>query len=678
MLVEDREARVARLVAELASIRRRGVEHIDVRSTKQQPVGAPELDQLADQHAVAGRAEVRGRVPRLKHLFRSGLAAWQRADPHAAQLVRDVLFGESAGTVTASAGDLLRAAMRKAGQDDERRFRATCHAAFHDFAEFLVSYVDDARTDPGPDPAAADLPAPGVPPGPDHRNEDPARIEVEHHQVSAGYVGNRERFVELLAAAANVTIVGVTNEHLAVRLEAALERKRAAARRPDAFWNSLRVVFLREDLLDHINDERPETPDRTEALRQRRLGRHHGRRSVNAFMHRAPAARWEVYESPFMPPMIGSLFELPGGSRIVQVIFRHPQRGPSDHLYLEFADTAQQYFTAAFEEVIHSSTLDTRVVLIGAPHGDGFRCSGVRFRYHVLRDGSGAAGWLPAVLVITWRRRAGEAVPLLQLRLPTTEFTELYRLSPPGLLIHRRDLDDSAAGAPETVQQFNLHDACPARTARRRLRMDTGTHLPGEVHPVTVGRYLHADKEHLFYFVFSYEYPADFPLPRRADLHQVPLPELLAIRQNQTLRQAANLCQARSMSSRAWAAACEIAALNLALDGHAEQGRRLARQAAGRGPELRELATELAALERRTRQEPWTATGEQITLAGLSGLQYREFYTVFLPVYAQVGVPGAADLRARLDRDPDLSAAIGRLAALYQDEEVMSAIPVEL
>jgi hypothetical protein len=124
--------------------------------------------------------------------------------------------------------------------------------------------------------------------------------------------------------------------------------------------------------------------------------------------------------------------------------------------------------------------------------------------------------------------------------------------------------------------------------------------------------------------------------------------------------------------------ACEIAALNLALDGHAEQGRRLARQAAGRGPELRELATELAALERRTRQEPWTATGEQITLAGLSGLQYREFYTVFLPVYAQVGVPGAAELRARLDRDRHLRAAIGRLATLYQDEEVMSAIPVEL
>jgi hypothetical protein len=677
MLLEDREARVTRLVAELASIRRRGIEHIDMRSAKQQPVEAPELGQLADQYAAAVRAEVGGRVPRLKHLFRSGLAIWQRADPQGAQLVRDVLFGESAGTVTASAGDLLRAAMRKAEQDDERRFRATCHAVFHDFAEFLIPFVDDARADPGPDPGTADLPAPGVPPDPDLDGQDPA-AEVERYQVTVGYVSNRERLVELLAAAANVTIVGVTNEHLAVRLEAALERKRAAARRPDVFWNSLRIVFLREDLLDHINDERPETPDRTEALRQRRFGGSHGRRSVNAFLHRAPAARWEVYQSAYLPPLFGSLFELPGGSRIVHVVFRNPQRGPADHLYLEFADTAQQYFTAAFEEVIRSSTRDTRVVLLGAPHGDGFRCSGVRFRYHVLRDGSGATGWLPAVLVITWRRRGGHAEPLLQIRVPTTEFTELYRLSPPALLIHRHDLDGSTANAGETIQQFNIHDACPAHAARRRLRMDTGADLPGELEPVTSGRYLHADKEHLLYFVFSYEFPADFPLPRRAELHPVPLPELLAIRQNQTLRQAANLCQAPSMSPRAWAAACEIAALNLALDGHAEQGRRLAEQSQRRGPELRKLMTELAGLEQRTRQETWTSAGDQITLAGVSGLLYREFYTVFLPAYAQIGVPGAAELRARMDRNSDLRTAIDRLAVLYQDEEVMSAIPVDL
>lgn len=228
------------------------------------------------------------------------------------------------------------------------------------------------------------------------------------------------------------------------------------------------------------------------------------------------------------------------------------------------------------------------------------------------------------------------------------------------------------------MQQFNLHDACPARTARRRLRMDTGADLPGELGPVTSCRYLHSDKEHLFYLVFSYEFPADFPLPRRAELHQVPLPELLAIRQNQTLRQAANLCQARPMSPRAWAAACEIAALNLALDGHAEHGRRLAEQSHGRRPELRELITELTGLEQRTRQETWTSTDEQVTLAGLSGLLYREFYTVFLPAYAQIGVPGAAELRARINQNPDLRAAIDRLAVLYQDEEVMSAIPVEL
>jgi hypothetical protein len=88
--------------------------------------------------------------------------------------------------------------------------------------------------------------------------------------------------------------------------------------------------------------------------------------------------------------------------------------------------------------------------------------------------------------------------------------------------------------------------------------------------------------------------------------------------------------------------------------------------------------TELAGLEQRTRQETWTSAGDQITLAGVSGLLYREFYTVFLPAYAQIGVPGAAELRARMDRNSDLRTAIDRLAVLYQDEEVMSAIPVDL
>ena len=100
-------------------------------------------------------------------------------------------------------------------------------------------------------------------------------------------------------------------------LEDALARKRAALNDPDAFWRSLRIVFFSDQLLDSITDERPEYPDRREAFRQRRLAAVYGRRSVTVFLRRIRATRWTVYESPFVPPVVGTLFELPTGRRVV-------------------------------------------------------------------------------------------------------------------------------------------------------------------------------------------------------------------------------------------------------------------------------------------------------------------------------------------------------------------------
>jgi hypothetical protein len=36
------------------------------------------------------------------------------------------------------------------------------------------------------------------------------------------------------------------------------------------------------------------------------------------------------------------------------------------------------------------------------------------------------------------------------------------------------------------------------------------------------------------------------------------------------------------------------------------------------------------------------SNGREVQIAGLSGLQYREFFTMLLPLYEQFGVPGAA------------------------------------
>jgi len=66
--------------------------------------------------------------------------------------------------------------------------------------------------------------------------------DVQHIDVFGGYVRDRARFVALLAEAVNVTIVGLTNEHLAKPLQEALDLKQAHSRRDDGFWGSLRIV----------------------------------------------------------------------------------------------------------------------------------------------------------------------------------------------------------------------------------------------------------------------------------------------------------------------------------------------------------------------------------------------------------------------------------------------------
>jgi hypothetical protein len=68
----------------------------------------------------------------------------------------------------------------------------------------------------------------------------------------------------------------------------------------------------------------------------------------------------------------------------------------------------------------------------------------------------------------------------------------------------------------------------------------------------------------------------------------------------------------------------------------------------------------------------------QFKLAGLAGWQYREFFSVLLPLYAEVNVEGAAGLRDAVLADSAKKAAVDRLGSLYHDEELMSRMPIEL
>ena len=291
--------------------------------------------------------------------------------------------------------------------------------------------------------------------------------EVQQQVASIGYVDNGEHFITLLSQADKVTIVGLTNESLASMLRTALDRKREAIFRPDECWSSVRVVFLTEELLDWVNDERGFVDPGQARLQRQRLGVF-GRRTVRVFLKSLPTrSRWDMYDSPHLPPLIGTLFEMPDGRRIVQLLIRRQVGNAGDHLYLEFEDTRGQYFSTAFDEIVHSSVDDNKVAPVGAVNGQRFRVRETRYRWSVLIEGSGAKDWLAMVLVVTWRVRNGQAEPLLQLRTRLNATRELDRLTHlAGHIMH----DDPVVRGME----FGFDDAIPLAAARKRVQMETG------------------------------------------------------------------------------------------------------------------------------------------------------------------------------------------------------------
>ena len=639
---------------------------------------APVLERLARGYSAARNLPALGRSAQIKYLVWDALSAMEPQDQADAALVRALFFGDMRpgssrpGTVTRTAGELLEHALERSGLN-EIRFRDVRNAAIRQFSGFLLQFAAQFRPATTEDGARASGP---------HRQEisddsRPASSERRTHPLRTGHIDEGERFTQLLSEAVNVTIVGFTNENLTVMLANALELKQAAAGDPEAFWSSLRIVFFSNKLLDAITDERPEYPDRREALRQRRLAAIHGRRSVTVFLRRLRPTRWMILESQYMPPFIGTLFEFGTGRRVVHLLIRHPQRSASDHLYLEVDETSDQYFSSVFEDVVHNSVDQNKIVPIGVPRNGMFQATGRRYRHNVLRDGTGAVGWLPYVMVVTWRMRAGGTEPVLQLRSTVNAAKELDRLTHIATHLFQDDYID-VAGGPQTglPATFDLDHEGPKRTARRRLYTEAGEDLPGDLVPVATDQYLHHDKEHLFFFVYSREVPGDFQFPRRAEMYPVPLSELTAILGNQALRKAELLFSAPALPKRLHAAATEIASLNLILHGSRGLGERLGTLSGPRW-EDDDVAAAIRREIARTRQ-PWYSLGREVDIKGLSGLHYRAFFTLLLPLYARLGIPGAAEYLDEVTADPVTSAAIARLAELYHDEELMAALPVEL
>jgi hypothetical protein len=514
-------------------------------------------------------------------------------------------------------------------------------------------------------------------PATEGKDSDDADLDIEHHHMITGYVKGGTRFVRLLSRAVNVTIVGMTNENLATMLREALDRKRRVLNDPEAFWGSLRIIFLPDKLLDSLNDGLSEYPDHRYELAQRELAAGYGRRTIEGFLARSTSTKWQLFESRYFPPFAGALLEMPNGSRVVQLIVRRPQRRTPDHLYLEFEDQTDQYFAAAFEDIVHNSSAVNKVLPIGVPTSDGFLCTGARFFQNILVDGSGQTGWMPTVLVVTWWNRNGRAEPVLQLRTEANSTRELERLSHLAGYVYLDPYPGTINQAEVLPEEFELPPELANVAARNRIRMETGSAPPGELELITTRDYLHSDKEHLFFYIYSCELPGHFQFPLRAQMCHLSVDKLLRVRKNQTLRNAIELCRQDEGISMLAPPALEIVALNLAVHGLTEVAERLLRLARSPGADLTSELSELRQREKDTRERQRSGAVE-VGLRGLSGLQYREFFTVLLPLYAELGIPGAAECIAELEDDENRKKALDRLSFLYHDEEVMTGIPVEL
>lgn len=500
---------------------------------------------------------------------------------------------------------------------------------------------------------------------------------LEHHHMITGYVKEGTRFVGLLARAVNATIVGMTNEGLATMLQEALKAKRSASGDQEAFWGSLRIVFLSDKLLNWVNDEKSEYPDPRYELSQRELSAGYGRRSIEGFLRRTSSTRWTLFESHHFTTISGALLEMPDGSRIVQLVMRRPQRRTPDHLFIEFEDQADQYFTAAFEDIVHNSSEVNRVVPVGMPRDGKFLCTSARFFQNVLVDRSGQTGWMPIVLVVTWWNRNGQAEPVLQIRTEANSNRELERVSHLANYVYLDPYPGSTTQSAEQPTGFELPSDMINSAVSNRIRMETGIPPLGDPNFVTTSQYLHADKEHLFFYIYEFQLPGHFQFPQRAQMCHLTVERLLNIRKNQTLRNAIELCRTTGMLSFSRDAAFEIVSLNLDLHHAGKLAAELRRLASSPGADFGQLLNELQRVEHETRELLRSGT-MAVELKGLSGLQYREFFTLLLPLYAKLGIPGATEALADMERGDVTRHALERLAVLYHNEDLMENIHVEL
>ncbi len=667
--------RARQIADELARCRQRGLENLDHGDQaqdgspgqrgdrRQRPVAAPELERLANLHARRNEITATDRILKIKILLSAVLDDYSASENEEdARLIRSLLFSDLTLTVRKPAGALLKEARRSFGEPSEPVFRERFKRAFGNFAEFLVQVVDSGAEETS---TASEV--------------DRAGNLGSPLQVTAGLVGNRpDRFIELLADSAEAMVVGFDNELLEPALRAALDLKRDRMNDLSAFWRSLEIVFLGEPLLDYLDDHEV-SPDRRVALRERRRAMTKTRRAVQLLLRSTGRPGWTVSESPFMPAFTGSLFVRPDSRHVVQLIVRQPaaRTRVADQVYLEFDDLPDEYFTTAFRRVVERSITENRPVPVGNPFGSTFVCTETFNRDAVLKPKR--QDWLPMVLVVTTQRRRGQVAPVLQLRTEEVAVREVGMVSHLSRHIYQDETSPLPARTISAPASFDAKSECALRAAQLRVQIETGDDTPPDVRELTTGKFINPDTDNLFFFVYSLELPEEMRLWPASEMYHFSLDELVNIRANQALRVAARICRITDRPAKFWVTAVELATLNLALHNYGDLGERLTRLAGGSPRALAGLSAEIDSLIGSTAPVR-ASSGADMEVVGLSGWQYREFYTVLVPQYGKAGVPGASEELHRISKisTSRVKNVLTRVTSLYQDEDLLRSIPIEL
>ena len=221
-----------RIADDLGVCRQRGLDWLDRKTSNQVPVTPLPCSGLPRITPKPRRLPQRA-GHQIKLLLREGIEEFsQQGHPADAGLLRDLFFGDSMYGPIKPPGELLKKARENRVTQRKPAFvsggRMSCGPSPSSWSRSRLPRLRDLMT-----PRTTDLTVP--------RKIAPRRAQAA---ATTGYVGDTEHFIQLLAEAVNVTIVGITNERLAPMLQEALRRKQGKRPSQIVFWGSLRIVFL--------------------------------------------------------------------------------------------------------------------------------------------------------------------------------------------------------------------------------------------------------------------------------------------------------------------------------------------------------------------------------------------------------------------------------------------------